>query len=591
MAGGNSIEGPKSFEIGLVMAGSISAGAYIAGVIDFLIQALDEWERARGGSDPDCPRHNVSLKVMAGASGGGITAAIAAAQLGRDFSPVTNLPNPGPVNNKFFESWVERIDITGLLGTRDLDADPEADVYSALDSTVLDEIAASAFDFPAGTPPVTRKYLANPLHVLVTLTNLRGVPYRIHFQGERNHLPNLSMHEDYMRFAVGDETAGLEREVVRLPPGKFDDPNWKMLATAALATSAFPVGLAPRRLSRLATDYLNRKWLVLKPVEADGHIISCGDFEQITPEFPDEIGNEPGFQYDFLCVDGGAVDNEPLEKARRILEGDRLSSSSESQGDRANQALLAIAPFPDLGSYPVQEPPVGNPFLLHVIQKTIYGGIQQARFQPDQLKKCRDTNIFNRYLIAPNREPVPGAKIQSIIASASVGGFGGFLALAFRVHDYQLGRLNCQEFLRSTFALPYDEARNIKNPLFDVGWTESARKLYRIVEGPDGQNRQPRTEPVPGDKVFLPIIPLMGTATDPVKLLDWPSYSQGELDVLRGQVATRLEAVVKRLIDRNVSNPLARIGLRDAFKLFRGHLVDKIVQNIADDLRDRKLLE
>src|SRR4051812_17876963 len=109
MASGGPEHGPKPFEIGLVLAGSVSAGAYIAGVMDFLIQALDQWERAKDGPDPDCPRHDVSLRVLAGASGGGITAAIAAAQLGQAFEPVTHLPAPGPVNNKFFESWVERM--------------------------------------------------------------------------------------------------------------------------------------------------------------------------------------------------------------------------------------------------------------------------------------------------------------------------------------------------------------------------------------------------------------------------------------------------------------------------------------------------
>ena len=356
-----------------------------------------------------------------------MTAAIAAGQLGQAFSPARGLPATEPANNKFFESWVEQIDIAGLLGTRDLDADPQADVHSVLDSTVLDQIAAGIFDFPAGSPPAPRKYLANPLHVLVTLTNLRGVPYRIHFQGERNHLPQMMMHGDYMRFAVSDGTSGLPRKVRRLPPGKFDDPNWKLLAAAALATGAFPVGLAPRPLSRLATEYADRKWLVLEPVEEDGRITKCGDFEPIPPDFPNEIQNNPGFQYDFLCIDGGAVDDEPLEKGRRILEGDRLSSSSESRGDQANRALIAIAPFPDLGSYPVQEPPVGNPFLLDVIWKTINSEIQQARFQPAELKALVDESVFNRYLIAPNRQPVPGAKIQSIIASASLGGFGGFL--------------------------------------------------------------------------------------------------------------------------------------------------------------------
>jgi hypothetical protein len=36
------------YEIGLAMAGAISAGAYSAGVVDFLFQALHEWELANG---------------------------------------------------------------------------------------------------------------------------------------------------------------------------------------------------------------------------------------------------------------------------------------------------------------------------------------------------------------------------------------------------------------------------------------------------------------------------------------------------------------------------------------------------------------
>jgi hypothetical protein len=38
------------FEIGLALAGAISAGAYSPSVIDFIYQALSEWETRRGGS-------------------------------------------------------------------------------------------------------------------------------------------------------------------------------------------------------------------------------------------------------------------------------------------------------------------------------------------------------------------------------------------------------------------------------------------------------------------------------------------------------------------------------------------------------------
>ena len=41
----------RSFEIGLVGAGAISAGAYTGGVIDFMVHALDCWYAAKG-TDP-----------------------------------------------------------------------------------------------------------------------------------------------------------------------------------------------------------------------------------------------------------------------------------------------------------------------------------------------------------------------------------------------------------------------------------------------------------------------------------------------------------------------------------------------------------
>jgi hypothetical protein len=59
-----------AFKIGINMAGAISAGAYTAGVLDFLIEALDQWEAAKQRGDM-VPRHEVSLDVFSGASAGG----------------------------------------------------------------------------------------------------------------------------------------------------------------------------------------------------------------------------------------------------------------------------------------------------------------------------------------------------------------------------------------------------------------------------------------------------------------------------------------------------------------------------------------
>ena len=65
------------FEIGLAMAGAISAGAYSAGVVDFLFHALDEWERLKREAPETVPNHSVCIRAAAGASAGSITAALA----------------------------------------------------------------------------------------------------------------------------------------------------------------------------------------------------------------------------------------------------------------------------------------------------------------------------------------------------------------------------------------------------------------------------------------------------------------------------------------------------------------------------------
>jgi predicted acylesterase/phospholipase RssA len=76
---------PMEFRIGLALAGAISAGAYTAGALDFLVEALEEWEAARG--QPGVPTHRTGLKVIAGASAGAITGALGLIALARGAKP------------------------------------------------------------------------------------------------------------------------------------------------------------------------------------------------------------------------------------------------------------------------------------------------------------------------------------------------------------------------------------------------------------------------------------------------------------------------------------------------------------------------
>src|SRR5215470_8826984 len=110
----------KPFLIGINMAGAVSAGAYTAGVLDFLIEALDGWYAAKAARQP-VPAHNVSIEVFSGASAGGMCAAIASVMVQGPFAHIHDAREDQPeTTNRFYESWVNRIDIKNLLCVEDL---------------------------------------------------------------------------------------------------------------------------------------------------------------------------------------------------------------------------------------------------------------------------------------------------------------------------------------------------------------------------------------------------------------------------------------------------------------------------------------
>ena len=270
------------------MSGAISAGAYTAGVIDFLIEALDAWEDARNAPDADTvPGHRVGIKVMSGASAGAITAAIAAIAL-VDAEPDGKRKAPGAYVNdgftyryylpKLYETWVvkptfvsETNGETDFLTFSDLDApDPcheffqhgrrsasgqlkQGTVASVLNARLLDEIANSALNVDHLVNP-KRAYISSNLHIYLTLSNLRGVPYKVPFNGGDYH---MIAHGDRVHYAVTDvgtwDTKSAFADHDKQRPLSANslitrDPAWRNYAVCALASSAFPVGLAPRQI-------------------------------------------------------------------------------------------------------------------------------------------------------------------------------------------------------------------------------------------------------------------------------------------------------------------------------------------------------
>jgi hypothetical protein len=557
-------------DVGLTLAGAISAGAYTAGVLDFLFQALDEWERHR--SRPGTPTHRVVIKVMTGASAGAITGALSAVALARGLHPqaLTDQERAGcypsyrdggtppqpyrHVVPALWRTWVDLPDMlrsgrqSGLLGLADLEGG-KADLVSLLDSTVLDRIKTAAIGAPA--EPAERAihapvpYVSARLHIYMTLSNMRGIPYNVGF-GRFDNKYGMLTHADRAHYVIaglgsddrpecswlrdGSTAASTPLSVQTLPrdPGQPPTqwPDWDRYGTAALASGAFPAGLAPRHLSYTVEHYTERKLPINLP---DGVFV--------TPSFPPALQVKAS-AFAFQTVDGGMINNNPFDYAQYALFGTGVTPDSEDP----TRTIIMVAPFPDPPKFLQEGAP--RPTLVGMLTALYPALINQARFRISELAPALNARDYSRYLISPRRQiprPVqpppraPAAPAERFaIACGLLGGFGGFLGEDFRAHDFQLGRRNCQLFLSGYFTAP--PAR--------LGQPQAA------------------------DGAEVPILPLFGSAIPVVPLPVWPRLKAPALAALQHGIGKRLGSVVRAFIRGETGSRILRAALLIGWLLF-----------------------
>jgi len=552
-----------AFRIGLAMAGAVSAGAYTAGVLDFLFEALDAWyeARTRGAA---VPRHDVALEVASGASAGAMCTALLAVLLPQRF-PHVRIAADGsasaeggadPARNPLYDAWVRRIGIEPLLDTADLAL---GRLDALLNCEVIDHILRDSLAWQG--PPQPRPWVSRPFTVRFTLGNLRGVPYKIDFLGARRvNEEAMVEHADYREFRIGRSADGqLAAGALEALSGD-DAAGWRELGEAAVASGAFPLFLRPRLIGRQRQDYDARHFVQSS--------LDSGQPRAIEPAW---LAPEPQ-PYEFAAVDGGVFNNEPFELARAVLAGGPGRSNPRS-AQQADAAVLMLDPFmgiPGNGAAPpiFSDPRTGERRLLlppeRQLMPLLDSWVRQSRFKPADLALAYDETVYSRFVIAPYGSHSPDAA-PYWIASGALGGFLGFFHEDFRKHDYQLGRRNCQQFLREHFTLPAD------NEVVRRGYAALAGDPERIkaFSSQDGQ---------------LQIIPLMDPLRADVGLMDWPA-GVFEVAAIMPQIQRRLDAVFahyrKQLAADASGNPLLRgaagLGLSAAWRLLgRGRLVDGI---------------
>ncbi len=567
-------EDPSTFRLGIVLNGTVSAGAWTAGVLDFLVEALDAWEAAKRAGE-DVPGHRVRLDILGGVSGGGVCAALLARAASCRFPHARD--GGGAAGNPFWRVWVETLDIEAMLSAEDL-ADPAAPVASLLDGRAIDLAGSALLDWGPGTAPgvtrleTRRAWLADPFRVLVTLTNLRGVPYRIQFAPAADGSPRASYYVDHadhalfaFPFAPGGtpEAHGLRGDewLVGSDLAGADRAAWEDFAAYAKATGAFPGGFPPRRLARPTAHYDWRAAFV--PADS-------GEEEPAAPRLRrpawDELPakDRPGATYVFDCVDGGALNNQPVELVRHGLAG--LGRQLERDPVKADAAVLLIDPFAAAPECPAPAAPLD---LFGVTGGLIGAWKAQARFATSDLMLALDRGVGSRFLLTAGRKDAEDGRGlhqrwgSDAVAGAGLGAFLGFIDRDFRVHDYLLGRKNCRDYLEKHFAL------DARNPLFAGFAARPAAAEYRASPGPDGAAAR------------LPIIPLVAGPRAPLAQPDWP-FGRAWLGGLERRIRARLRAVIERLASqRGIEVPLEGLIVSGISGEVAERLMDQVAAGIA----------
>ncbi len=571
------------FEIGLVLGGTVSAGSYTAGVLDYLFEALDAWQRAKEDGDPDAPPHEVVISTIAGASGGGINGGLVLRSAGWAYP---HGPDPG---NPLYSSWATGVNLQKLLAPG-----PDRAIggfTSVLNCTSIEDQAVSSITFAgqplgSGNSPAHRSFLANPLRLFMTVGNLNGLPYRIRMAGETALSHELCSHADHMRFALTvaggvPDTLDTRPDEVALISGS--ETNWNLLRDAALATCAFPLAFLSRKLSRLMKVCGWRVAVI--PSGENGN----AEVAQLVPVW-DALaqGELDPTVSTFLNVDGGTFNNEPLDLVRTALSGfiDR-NNRSPSNADRA---VIMIDPFSDPQS--LARPDQRN--FGSVLGAILNGLIFQARFKPEDVALAYNENVYSRFLIAPvgpgpSKQRTVGEKA---IAAGALGGFSGFVDTKFLDYDFKLGRYNAYKFLKRHFALPVtlapptpDQA-SPNNPVFN-SWTNDQRNNYAFANEDDPTDT----------KTYLPLIPLMRQLRDnpPASLDNWPALTEPPA-YLKGAIEVRLQSVydmakANLMPDSWWKRAIVSSAVSLAWTLYiRGALRDAAVTAIHNGLVDHGLL-
>jgi hypothetical protein len=571
---------PGVFELAIACCGGTATGPYVAGVLDFLWEAFEEWRAAaRSGTAPD---HTVRITHLVGTSAGGLSSGLAALATIKAFPHVyhddlwtqyraadPSLPPVQPkTDNPHYRAWVSEISLDRLLSHPEEVESGQIYLFHSAPAEICATVLHAIQPFPAASG---RDWVADPLEFRGTIGNLDGVPYTLNFNtlGAAAAVTSewFTAHRDNVGFAfvtghVGGAPTGFggAPDCHDLPRGLFDGPppsgptadaRARALFDATMvATSAIPLVFKVTPVPQTPIVYEWRPAYWDRDRNAAVHDLPV----YVTP---------PSDPINYRATDGGLFDNKPFNLAHQRLVGVR--GSNPQDGLLANRAVLLVDPLADDAEPPPPDPKATD--LFTIIARLVLTPIAQDRLDTLDLAQIKSEAVFSRYMISPTRpsernpHTVDWPPTMALL-SAPMDAFLGFAAQAYREHDFLLGRRNAQQFLRKSFALPKD------NPIVrDVGgWT-----------APD--------EFTENGVTYRALVPLRGRALDeqPLPRWSWQALTDADIKRYTGLVESRANAIFHNLKDAAASgkgvmgaltNAAIRLYLNVGWPLARGRILD-----------------
>ncbi len=583
------------FHLGLTMAGAVSAGAYTAGFIDYLFEALELWQEKKDENiklaaqgkeiDKTIPMHDVIIDVMGGASAGGMVSVMTALAAYQKMTPVKT-PSYQKTGNILYDSWVlldddldsndknssQRTTLEKMLNTNDI-TDTKS-IPSLLNTNSIDAIADKVFQqFKDKKTKIDRpKFISEDLRVLVTLCSLKGIPFDVSFDRiDSAHFDEVPSHRMYEHMIIAHFKTNYNETVDKDSYLEFNPYNASkaLLKKCTTGTGAFPIGLKARHFNNeLSTAYIKS---CLK------RNLSLHKDSNVTIKIK-------GDSFDFTNIDGGTINNEPYGEVIHVLKEFHGAPNIKSP----SYGTIMIDPFPNFytenGSKTVKDKTKFQKSIFQIIPKLYTTLREQVR--------VKRGNTFHedyfRLMAFPLKWEHKGKlKNHPPLACGGLDGFGGFFDIEFRIHDFFLGRNNARNFLRYFFSLEYD-AKN-PHPLFQ-NITPEALKTFQL---------KPKEAAKEKGKTYLPIIPDINhiaakkdKQTNPYfyTVSDFPKLNTTKFEKLRKPVQNRIKAMLKNEIDNRVKGWLYRKAIKLTVGWVSKKATTKIFKAILIDFKERKML-